>query len=235
VSRAGRVVAATAAAFAVLALAIFGPALLRGREAVATTATPEPISDATPIRLAPGQRVCTADITLTPRGAVAGLKLVDEVHGAAPRIAVTVRGPGYAAGPVIAASSGPQGRDLRARLRPAPPRELFGELCAENAGSSATALIGTREARTLSRARTRAEGRETATDLSLTFFEAERRSLLALWPVVVEKLAVLRGFLGHGWLLWPLTLLVVLGVPAAVLSALHRALREDGRAPAGGG
>jgi hypothetical protein len=210
----------------VVGLASMGRALLRDRTPVVSTATPPPMNEVAPIALAPGQRACASDVVLTERTEVAALRLERPVPGP-PRLLVGADGPGgYASPPVEATFAGRRGTEIRARITP-PARELFGRLCAENAGPGPIALVGTEEFRTISRARTAVDGAEIEPDLALTFFEQRPTSLLAYLPVVEQRLTAFRGFLGHGWLVWPLTLLVALGVPAAVLVTLARALGDE--------
>lgn len=206
-----------------------GRAALRERTPVASTATPQPITQISPIQLEPGRQACAYDVVLTPRTQVAVLRLVGERRQSPPRLQVSAdAASGYRSAPVDATIAGEDQVDVSARITP-PPAEVFGRLCVRNAGAERVALVGTEEFRTASRAYAEVEDEPVKPDLSLAFLEGETTSLLGFLPEIERRLTAFRGFLGHGFLLWPLTLLVVVGVPAAVLMVLHRAMADDER------
>ncbi len=227
-SRTTRVVVVTAIAMLLLGGLSMGRGLVRERQPVASTPTPAPLFNVAPLVLRDGQTACTSDIALTPRTQVAEL-LVNQDPADVPELSVTADGPGgYTSPPVRARIT--QGRTLTARLE-APQRALFGRLCVRNEGPGTARLVGTNEFQTRSRARSSIDGEPVEADLTLTLYEDRRTSVLGDLPAIVERMAVLRGFLGHTWLIWPLLVLVAVGTPLAVLRVLALALRDDEDVP----
>jgi hypothetical protein len=233
-SRPSRFTALLVLALVASAALILGPYVLRERAPVAATGTPPPFGAAFPLALAPGDEVCSDDLLLTPGAAVGQVVLVAGVRAPA-SLQLTAAGPGYAATsrPESIERPGKRPRERTFRLQFTPPaRELRGRVCIRNVGDAPTRVAGTDEPTTQTRARTRLNGRPVPADLSITFYEDREVSLAAGLPDAVRNAAQFRGFLGAEWLLWVLIALVCVGVPAAVVAALHRALRED--APPGG-
>jgi len=141
---------------------------------------------------------------------------------------LTASGPGYRSPP--ARIAGGQIGYLPVEAPVPPPRpDLFGRVCVRNAGRTTVTLVGTEEFRTATRAATTVDGKPVAPDLALTLFENRAASVPALLPEIVDRVASLRGFLGHPAVVWLLLALVVVAVPAAMLAVLYRALAGEQR------
>jgi hypothetical protein len=111
----------------------------------------------------------------------------------------------------------------------APPRResAGGQLCVRNAGRADVWFLGTVEERALSTQRTSIDGRPAEVQLAVTLQEREDRGLLARTGQLLDRAAAFRpGYLGPG-VLWLLLAAAAVGVPAATLLALRRALDED--------
>jgi hypothetical protein len=132
--------------------------------------------------------------------------------------------PGYRA--TLAVPGGYPGGGVALPIAP-PRRAEIGTACFVNRGSTTALLDGTTEPRTVSRSRTQIDGRTVVGDIGLTFLEARPTSLLEHMGEIFDHASNLTDTLVPAWLIWVLAVLVALGVPAAVVTALWRSLRED--------
>jgi hypothetical protein len=218
--------AVTGGLLAVVVLAGFLPWLLRDRPAVSSTPIVRPPSVIAELQLRPGRTACVSDVLLTPEAGEVAVEVTRAPKGAGPPLAVTARAPGHRA-----EGRSPGGYDPRSGLEiavPPAPRELAGgQVCVRNAGSADVWFLGTVEERALSTQRTTIDGRPASVQLAMTLQEREDRGLLARTGQLVDRAAAFRpGYLGPA-ALWALLAVVVVGVPAATLLALRRALAED--------
>ena len=229
-SRRSRIVVVVAAVFVLVAGLAYGPALLRKRTPAERTVTPAPLQVSTMIPLGPGAQACASPVPLTP-GAQLVTIILDQPKETSPPLAVTADGPGYRS-PSATIESGISGRvPVKARLEP-PQRELFGRVCVRNDGKETANLVGTEEFRTSSLVETTVDDVPVAPDMTLLLEQDRSVSVLGFLPEMLERMSAFRGFLGATWLLWPLLVLIVAGVPAAVLYAFARVVRADDDAAA---
>ena len=119
----------------------------------------------------------------------------------------------------------PDNELLSARIEP--PREpVHARICLRNTGPRRIELYAAYDnAKTLSA--TTVDGRHVDPTPALDFVEAEQHSVASRAAEIVDELTTFRPWFVEPWLLWPLLLLVVVGVPAGVLWALWRSLGDD--------
>ena len=224
-SRPRLLVVIVAAVFVLVAGLAFGPALLRKRTPAERTVTPAPLQVSATIPLGAGAQACSSPVPLTP-GAQVATVILDQPEESSPPLAVTADGPGYRS-PPSTIDAGISGRvPVSVRLEP-PERELFGRVCVRNTGNGTANLVGTEEFRTTSLVVTSVDGEPVAPDMTLLLQQDRTVSALGFLPEMLDRMAAFRGFLGVPWLLWPLLVLVVAGVPAAVLYVFARVVRAD--------
>ena len=228
------VAAVCAGAIAVGAVVTLMPPLLHDGTAISST----PIrSDrvAHDVTLARGERACLDQVALDRDSAVARL-LVRRVPQAGGALRLEVAAPGYRASGRVAVP--PQlatadGSHLDVPLSPPPPRSTVRTLCVQSVGAARLTLVGTDQARALTRSRASLDGTPLPQAFSLTLVQAQRRSALARTPELIDRAAALSPF--GPWLFWVLLPLLLLGVPLLVVAALYLALRSpDGAAPGTG-
>jgi hypothetical protein len=211
-----------AAALGALAAVSFGHFLLVKRDLVASTPSPRPLFQVTDIRLPPQRQLCITDVTIPH--AASRLRVQVRTFGRpGPALDVTLRAPGYRERLTVPAGY----PDLQVTSAPmTPPRtDSLGEVCLRHGGSSAVALAGTAEDRTRSRPKGALDGRPESADAYLAFYEAGRASALSRTGAIVAHMGAFRpGTIGP-WLMWPLLVLVLVGVPGGVLWAIFRAVR----------
>jgi hypothetical protein len=219
-----RWVAIPAALTCAVAAALFAPFLLRDRELVASTPSPRPLFDVTFVSVPSDGRLCAADVTI-PSDA-RQLRFQVRTYGRpGPPLSVSLQAPGYGAEAEIAAGY-PDLATLAAPIRP-PATDRLGSVCIQQRGGDEIALTGTTEARTLSRPRGSVNGEPVSADAYLAFYEDREASALARVPAIIDRATAFRpAFVGH-WLLWPLLVLTVVGVPVGILLAVATAARMD--------
>jgi hypothetical protein len=202
------------------------PYLTRDRDYAATVAQPLPISGPAFVELRGGQRACFGPVTMTSDSAQARFAVGTFFRPAGPPMELTVSGPGYSARrsiPAGFADNAPQRIDL-----PRPPRDISVQVCISNGGRRKVALQAASD-RTKAPFVTRVDGRRQPANPAFAFYEGRPVSMLDKLPRVFERISLFRpGFIGP-WLLWPLTVVVLLGVPLLALWALRRAVDEDER------
>jgi hypothetical protein len=245
-----RVVATALAAALILlgALIWFLPYLTHKREVIASVAAPSTVALAekqhpvgtslllTEFRVAPRQQACMGSVAVTPnsRSAVFSIRPVGSGAQGGPRLELVLSAPGYHATSLLA--GGYFEGSVAVPLVP-PDHALIASACFVNRGRSAALLDGTREPRALSRSTTSIgsttsiAGPGVVGDIAVEFLDSPRRSLLGRLGEVFGHVSVLTDRLVPVWLVWLLAVLVALGVPLAVLTALYLALRAD-EAPA---
>jgi hypothetical protein len=200
------------------------PWLTEQRQITSSVPVPPPLFTISPVRLDPGRQACTDTVALDERSGVAAIRTAPGAAGS-PRLTFTARSGAYRAQGAFRAGLGPHGDLLEAAFA-APPGARSATVCVRNAGSRPVALVGTEEPRTATQSTTTID-RVTQPDLSMTIYEPGTKSLLAAAPQVLDRAALYKAGFLRGWMLVPLALLVVVGVPLGMLWALGRALRED--------
>lgn len=221
-SRPRVVVLLTTALFLLAAAVLFAGPLTRERTPVASTGTPPPFGVRSPILVRPGQELCAEDVLLSSRAAVAELVL-DQGRTPAPPLSLTVRSGDRRSAPVAVPGGGTGVFPLRAPFT-APSTDERGSVCLRNDGRVAAQFVGTEEFRTMTGLRTTVDGQPVPPDVALNFYEGSTVSVMSFLPRIIDYMTAFRGFLGAAWILWPLLVLVVAGVPLAVLWAFSRAL-----------
>jgi hypothetical protein len=217
-----RWIALPAAAVLLLAAALLLPSLLRDRELVASTPSPRPLFDVTPVALAPNQPLCISDVTIPPEARQVRFQVI--TGGApGPAIEVALRAPGYAQAVTVPAGYADETTLAPAIVPPATAR--LGEVCLTQRGSAPVSLTGTLEERTQSRPAGRIDGRPVRADTYLAFYEGRSGSPLAHAADMIDRMSAFRPGIVGPWLLWMLAALVVVGVPAGLVWALQRAAR----------
>ena len=205
----------------VLAGGRFARYLTVERGLVASTPSPRPVFKVTDVPLASGQRLCLTDVTI-PDDAQRLRMQVRTFGRPGPALAVELHAGGYDERLRVPAGY-PDATVLDAPMR-APRSASLGEVCLRQDGGAPIALVGTTEERTLSRPVGKLDGRAIAPDTYLVFDEAGTASVLSKTPAILDRMSAFRPGIVGPWLLWPLLVLVVIGVPGGVLWALRRAL-----------
>jgi hypothetical protein len=198
------------------------PHLTAKHPVVASTPSLQGQQSVKEVKLARGQRACIAPLPLDSD--VREVQMVLHARGSTPTpVAIdltadgytgTARFDGYQVGPSTL---------VTARLDRAPTRSSDGTLCLRNLGRHSVGLVGTDEPNSLGLPATRVDDKPVGElDPAVTFLAGEQRSMLQRASTIFDRAA---GFTGvvPGALMWPLALLVLLGIPIAVVTALYRA------------
>lgn len=223
------ITAATALAFVFLAVVLFKSPLTDKHTRIASVGTPNPVNTESQVRLKAGSRLCLTRTLLSPRTEIAEL-VVMQGDAPTPPLEVVAEGPGYRSPVARIPASEPGRHPVTARIQP-PDRELIGQLCVRAAERKPVTFVGTVEFRTITRSIGTIDGTPIGEDVALKFYTEERVSALSELGNIVDRMTISRGFLGAAWVVWALIVLVAVGVPAAVLAALHRSLSGPGPDP----
>ena len=221
--------AAAGLLLAVVVLLGFLPWLLRERPAVSSTPIVRPPSVIAELQLRPDEAACVSDVLLGPDAEEVAVEVTRTPRAAGPPLEVTARAPGFRA---EGRAPGGYNRRTAVEIPIAPARRPVrgGRVCVRNAGRADVWFLGTVEERALSTQRTTIDGRPARVQLALTLQERENRGLAARTGQLLDRAATFRpGYLGPA-VLWVLLGAVALGVPAAALLALRRAVDEDAHA-----
>ena len=191
------------------------------RDFVASTPQPPPLYTTDLLGVKGGERACWGDITLVPSGTLAQFRVTSEGRPPVP-LTFSVTAPGYRSTVDIP----PTWSDndlLTARIDP-PPRAVHGQACVENAGTRKIALYSADDQSPILDADI--DGEDEDEIPVLRFVEPERGTLAGHASEIADAIEAFRpGFVGP-WLVWPLLVLVVVGLPAGLTFALWRAVRE---------
>jgi len=205
--------------------------LTKDRVAYTGTPTPPAFADITPIELRPGQEACETEVAFE-RDTRKAVVLSAKFPGEGPPLRLTARGGGWSASGRIEGGymgAGPLAADL-----PAPPRSLLATVCVENTGRRAVALQGTTEGRIQARPITSVDGEEIPAKMTLLLTEGAPRSLADRPGEILDRIAAFKPpFVGKASLIL-LLLLVLVGVPGAVVYAIWRGIAADGDDSAAG-
>jgi hypothetical protein len=209
------------------ALIEWRPFLTRDRPVVTATPSLAGLVDRTDVPVRPGETACVAPVPISRTTGLVQLSLTTLASSRPQPLVVTAEGAGgyrsrartgsYPVGPASV---------FDVPVRP-PARDLAGRVCVRNAGRRRIALIGTREERSLTAATTTVGGRRQRADVALTLLEARPRSLLDRAGEILERASAFTGGVMPTWLLWPLAVLLAVGVPLAVFGGFYAALRSD--------
>ena len=156
---------------------------------------------------------------------------VDTARGSARHLEITVQAPGYRSArrvePVPAQALLP----ISVTIAP-PPRTVDGRICLVNHGHRRVSVLATNEAQSLTISRPSLNGRTIpGRTASLLLLEGRSRSLGDQLSVVFDRASQLTGGFMPVWLLWPLTLVLLVGVPVGAGTSLWLSLRGDASRP----
>jgi hypothetical protein len=201
------------------------PLLTAQRGVIASSPGVEPLFSRDDVKLIAGQRLCVAPVVLTPQTARIRMKVVAE-RGPARGLRLRATARNYQVErPVLTVQPGalqPIAADIRA-----PGQTLTGRVCLLNGGPRPISVLGTNEVPSLTNAQTTVNGRPVeGQDITLLLLEARPRSLVSRLPTVFDRASQMTGGLMPVWLLWPVLLLMLFGVPAAACAALWSSVRS---------
>jgi hypothetical protein len=215
-----RFIALPALALCLLAAVLFLPSLLRERDLVASTPSPRPLFNVTPITVAPGPPLCLNRVTIPHDARQVRFQVITGGRPGPP-LRVTLSADAYAQRASVAAGYADE-TTLSPAIAP-PPQTRLGRVCITNGGTAPIALTGSGEERTQSRPEGTIDGRPVAGDAYLAFYEARTGSALSQTRGIIARMGAFRPGVVGPWLLWPLLVLVLVGVPGGLVWALHRA------------
>jgi hypothetical protein len=189
------------------------------------------------VKVRTGQDACIKPVPLDP-GDHQLYMLLRTQGKRAPVVDVTVTQPGFIAHARFGDYAVGGVTPVMSDLSQAPPRAQDGQLCLHNRGPRAVSLVGTSEPASLTLPVTSIQGKDVPdVDPAITFFTGERTSFLQRLGRITHRAAGFTGVLPV-WLLWPLGLLFLVGLPvgaaAALLLADRSAQQGQRGAPEGG-
>ena len=207
------------------------PYLVRDRDYATSVVQPLPMTAPALVVLGPSQRACMQPATMSADSGQ-GRFSVGTYYKPGPPLELTIDGPGYAARRAIPAGFA-DNTTLQVGV-PAPRRDVSVRICIANRGTRRVALHASAD-RTKTAALTRVDGRAVRSNPTFAFYTARRVSIAAKLSRIVDRISLFKPSVVAPWLLWPLLLAFVAGIPVGTLWALHRALVQDGdRDPANG-
>jgi hypothetical protein len=201
------------------------PPLTRERDVVAATPSLTGLFSVIDLPLRSDQRACVSPVAFD-RSTRRARFLISSTSRGGSSLAVEARGAGWIGRGAVASYVPKRTVAAEAVLSPPPPRSLDGSLCILNEGPGTVNLVSTGELRSLVLAETRVDGRLKADqDLALTLLEERPASMLSRMGAVLGHASDFTGGFVPMWLLWPLTVLFVVGVPCGIAAALALGLR----------
>jgi hypothetical protein len=214
------------AAIALGALLWFKPYLTRSQTFRSSVPAPIALSATSPFPVAAGQRACMSSVTVEPTSQAAQFWVQPAKRRShrGPPLELLLEGAGYRSASHL--SGGYRAGIVTMSVTP-PPRSLSVTACFLNEGPETAVLMGSVEARTISRSATTIAGVSVVGDISLMFLEGHPSSLLDRLGTVFAHASNLTDRLIPVWLIWVLAVFVALGVPCGISVAFYRALRED--------
>lgn len=182
------------------------------------------------VPLPAGRVACIRPLPLDP--SVHEVRLLLQAVGSRPvpelRLTATAPG-GYRATARFAGYRATPAEPVTARLSSAAPRAEDGQMCIRNAGRRAVGLVGTYEPESLTLPATFVDGKPAGeVDPAVTFFSGESHSIVQHAGTIADRAAGFTGVL-PSWLMWPLLLAVLLGIPLGTLAAVVLAGRGTPR------
>lgn len=229
-SRAPRLSLIAAVAMAVLivagALIWFRPYLTVKRPAVSEVPAPAALFALTEFPLAPHGQACMGSVGInsTSRIAEFHLRPAKATPAGGPPVELVLSAPGYRA--TLHVPGGYPGGSVALPIA-APKRATVGTACFVNRGRTTVLLDGTTEPRTVSRSAVSVNGRSTPGDIALAFTDNQPHPLLDRLGEVFGHASNLTDRLIPVWLIWAIAVIVAFGVPAGMVLAFYRGLRED--------
>src|SRR4051812_38546076 len=209
-------VAALAAVLVLGALVWVLPWFSRDRDIPAAVPAPRALTAIDTIALAPGQSACARGVAVDRRSGQARFTVATFGRPAGPPLTLAVAAGGYRA--VARAPGGYTDNSEQSLAIAAPPRALLGRVCIRNDGDVRVGLAASSD-RTRSRSVAVVAGRPTGKSFWLSFHERSPHTMLARFPETLRRMSTFRPGIVGPWMLWPLALLVVFGLPLGVLWA----------------
>jgi hypothetical protein len=174
-----------------------------------------------------GQQACISPVPLEPALRTVRMVLQARSTPASP-LELELRAPGYRGTGRFAGYQAGGAANAEASVSPAPPRDADGTLCVRNAGRRAVGLVGTDEPLSTTLPATALDGKPTGDiDPAITFLGGPPQSMLGRAGTILGRASDLTGGFVPLWLLWPLTLILVLGAPLALAWALYSSLEPE--------
>lgn len=204
----------------------FRPFLVSKQDWRAEVPTPPALNAVSEFAVPRSGEACMGSVTVTPNShlAVFGLRPAKQTPRGGPPVRLSLSGPGYHAS--LSVPGGYPGGGVTLPIA-APSHPTITTACFINEGRSTVLFDGTIEPRTVARSPTTVDGVSVVGDIALTFLEGRDTSMLQRLGLVFDHASNLTERLVPVWLIWALAVLVAFGVPAGVVAALYRALRED--------
>jgi hypothetical protein len=196
--------------------------LLADRDLVAATPSPRPVFKISLIDVPPGEPLCIGDVTI-PKDARQIRFQVGTYGRSGPALDVALTAPGYSAR--VRVPAGYADSALVVEPMNPPENDVLGEVCVRHDGAERIALVGTAEERTRSRPADTVGGRPVDPDAYLAFYENRSAGALGRTPAIIDRMSAFRPGIVGPWLLWPLLVITVFGVPLGVLAAVRHAVR----------
>jgi len=202
------------------------PWLQLDRQIVSSTPTTLSRIALTDITLRKDARVCVSGFNLDPSAQALQLRIIDvDKARTTPPLRVDVSAPGYRSSARVAGGY-EYFTPLVVPFDP-PPRDVTGaRACVRNEGAT-VAITATAESVELAKLRVELDGRKIVAQPWLTFVERSPASVLDRGGQILDRVAAFRPFPAVPLLLGVLAVLVLFGVPLAVVAALALAERCD--------
>jgi hypothetical protein len=208
------------------ALFVVRPFVAAQRDTPAEIPSPAGLAGAEVVPLAKGAPACFEHAVIEPHSEQARFKVYSPEGPAGP-LRVTLRGGGYDYTAEVPPGT-PDNTQVAVPV-PAPPTDIPLRVCIENRGARDIGVFASAD-RTRSRSTAIVRGHDTERSIWFAFYEPRSRAITERIPVTLERMTAFRpGYVGRG-LLWVLLVLFVAGVPAAMIWAYVRAVRDDERA-----
>jgi len=142
---------------------------------------------------------------------------------------VRATGPGYRSSAIVRDYPADTLTPVFGTLTP-PRRDIVGTVCITNRGRAAIALLGTNEPRSLTTPNPTVGGRTlTNQDVTLDLYSSHPQSIASRLGTILHRASAFTGDLAPVWLLWPIAVLVMIGIPAAIVAGFAASLREERR------
>jgi hypothetical protein len=173
------------------------------------------------------QQACISPVPLEP--ALRAVRMVLHARGEqASALALELRAPGYRGTGSFAGYQPGAIVAVETPVSPAPPRDVDGVLCLRNTGRRAVGLVGTDEPVSSTLPATALDGKPAgAVDPAITFLAGPPQSIISRAGTILGRASDFTGGFLPMWLLWPLTILLVLAAPLALAWALYVALDPE--------
>ena len=214
--------AAVLAVFVIFAAVVAAPFATKKRDYPASIPQASPLFFTSVVKLRPGSEACFADAVVEEHSEEVRFRVGTVRRPGAP-LRVRIDGPGYSQR--LRVRGGYPDNLLHALPVEPPERATPVRICIANEGGSRMDLYGAAD-RTRSRSHVRVDARPVGTNVVIGFWEREDRSILERFPQTLERMSVMRAGVVGQWLLWPLTILLLVGLPGSLAWGLARSLRD---------